>query len=63
MLPQLNQIIDSQCGFKAFPGEVAARIAMDTVEKKFAFDIELLLRWRNGACRVDHQGRRGVDRQ
>ena len=44
MLPQLKEIIDSQCGFKAFPADVAARIVMDSVEKKFAFDIELLLR-------------------
>ena len=44
MLPQLRDIIDSQCGFKAFRGHLAQDLVHDTIEKKFAFDIELLLR-------------------
>lgn len=44
LLPDLNRIVDTQCGFKAFRADVARRIVVDTLEKKFAFDIELLLR-------------------
>ena len=44
LIPQLSPIIDTQCGFKAFRASVAAEIVKDTIEKRFAFDIELLLR-------------------
>ena len=44
MLPQLKEIIDSQCGFKGFPATIVRELVSDTVEKKFAFDIELLLK-------------------
>ncbi|UCH30200.1 MAG: glycosyltransferase, partial [Myxococcales bacterium] len=44
LIPQLSPIVDTQCGFKAFRADVAKRIVTDTVEKRFAFDIELLLR-------------------
>lgn len=44
MLPQLRGIIDSQCGFKGFSGALVSELVQDTVEKQFAFDIELLLR-------------------
>ena len=44
LLPDLDHIVDTQCGFKAFRADVARRIVVDTLEKKFAFDIELLLR-------------------
>jgi len=44
LIPKLSPIIDTQCGFKAFRADVASRIVRDTVEKRFAFDIELLLR-------------------
>ena len=44
LLPELNHVVDTQCGFKAFRADVARRIVVDTLEKKFAFDIELLLR-------------------
>lgn len=36
--------MDTQCGFKAFRADVVANILEDMIEKKFAFDIELLLR-------------------
>ena len=44
MLPQLNFITDTQCGFKAFDSDVVPEITRDMIEKQFAFDIELLLR-------------------
>ena len=40
----LSPIVDTQCGFKAFRADVAKGIVVDPVEKRFAFDIELLLR-------------------
>lgn len=43
LIPQLSPIIDTQCGFKAFRASVAEAIVKDTIEKRFAFDIELLL--------------------
>jgi glycosyltransferase involved in cell wall biosynthesis len=44
MLPQLNYIVDTQCGFKGFRKELVDQIIENLIEKKFAFDIELLLR-------------------
>jgi len=44
MIPNLNYIIDTQCGFKAFESDVVNEIIEDLIEKKFAFDIELLLK-------------------
>lgn len=44
MLPQLSHITDTQCGFKAFAGEIVPDIVSPSFEKKFAFDIELLLK-------------------
>ncbi len=44
LIPLLSPIVDTQCGFKAFRADVAKAIVHDTVEKRFAFDIELLLR-------------------
>ncbi len=44
MLPNLNYIIDTQCGFKAFKTETVKEIINETIEKQFAFDIELLLK-------------------
>ncbi|MCB0917983.1 MAG: hypothetical protein KDC39_05375 [Actinobacteria bacterium] len=44
LLPPLNYLVDTQCGFKAFRADVVANILEDMIEKKFAFDIELLLR-------------------
>ncbi len=43
LIPRLSPIVDTQCGFKAFRADVAKAIVTDTVEKRFAFDIELLL--------------------
>ncbi len=44
LIPALSPIVDTQCGFKAFRADVARRIAFDTLEKRFAFDVELLLK-------------------
>lgn len=44
LIPQLSYIIDTQCGFKAFDANIVNQIIKDTIEKKFAFDIELLLK-------------------
>lgn len=42
----LDDIVDTQCGFKAFSAETARAILPDLLEKKFAFDIELLIKTR-----------------
>jgi glycosyltransferase involved in cell wall biosynthesis len=44
LIPNLGDIIDTQCGFKAFRAEIIPKIIDGLLEKKFAFDIELLLR-------------------
>ena len=44
LIPNLGKIVDTQCGFKAFKADVICEITKDMIEKKFAFDIELLLR-------------------
>ena len=44
LIPNLGDIVDTQCGFKAFRREMVVQIIEDMIEKKFAFDIELLLK-------------------
>ena len=44
MLKRMNYIVDTQCGFKAFRAEIVNKIILNNQEKKFAFDIELLLK-------------------
>ncbi len=44
MIPNLKDIIDTQCGFKAFDAAVIPEISMNNVEYKFAFDVELLIK-------------------
>ncbi len=44
LISNLNYIVDTQCGFKAFKAAIIPEITKDMIEKKFAFDIELLLR-------------------
>jgi hypothetical protein len=44
MLSVLETVVDSQCGFKAFRADVVRQIVLDSVEKRFAFDLELLLK-------------------
>ncbi|UJH68796.1 glycosyltransferase [Allomuricauda sp. SCSIO 65647] len=44
LIPNLGNIVDTQCGFKAFKADVIPYIIDDLIEKKFAFDIELLLK-------------------
>ena len=40
----LPDIVDTQCGFKAFSADSVRAIVPDMIEQKFAFDIELLIR-------------------
>ena len=52
LIAPLGEVVDTQCGFKAFRAEVLPDILSDLIEKRFAFDIELLLRTelrRNGS--------------
>ena len=44
LIPNLEEIIDTQCGFKAFKKEIIVEIIDNLIEQKFAFDIELLLK-------------------
>ena len=43
-ITNLNYVVDTQCGFKAFRADLVRGIIGDMIEKKFAFDIELLLK-------------------
>ena len=44
LLPQLSSIIDTQCGFKMLRASCIDGLTQQMLEKRFAFDIELLLR-------------------
>ena len=44
MIPNLGAIVDTQCGFKAFRANIVLHLIENMLEKKFAFDIELLLK-------------------
>jgi hypothetical protein len=44
LLPALQSIIDTQCGFKFFQAEFVEDLVHASLEKRFAFDLELLLR-------------------
>lgn len=44
ILPEINYLIDTQCGFKAFKRQTVSNIIDDLIESKFAIDIELLLK-------------------
>ncbi|MBW2198448.1 MAG: glycosyltransferase [Deltaproteobacteria bacterium] len=43
LLPQIGEIIDTQCGFKAFKTEILKKILGQMTDKRFSFDMELLL--------------------
>ena len=43
LLPQLGEIIDTQCGFKAFKSDVLKSVLERMTDKRFSFDMELLL--------------------
>lgn len=54
MLAPLGDIVDTQCGFKGFSAHALGEVLLDSIEKQFAFDIELLLRTRlGGQGRID----------
>ena len=44
LISVLPGVIDTQCAFKAFRAEVAREIVLPAIEKKFAFDVELLIK-------------------
>ena len=44
LMHPLHYITDTQCGFKAFTVETVRDVFTDPFEKRFAFDIELLLK-------------------
>ena len=44
LIKPLHDVTDTQCGFKAFKKDILFQILDNLVEKKFAFDIELLLK-------------------
>ena len=43
LLSQIGEIIDTQCGFKAFKAEVLKKVLEQMTDKRFSFDMELLL--------------------
>ncbi len=43
LLPQIGEIIDTQCGFKAFKTEILKNVLDQMTDKRFSFDMELLL--------------------
>jgi hypothetical protein len=43
LLPQLGEVVDTQCGFKAFKAEVLKQVLEHMTDKRFSFDMELLL--------------------
>jgi hypothetical protein len=46
LFPQLADVVDTQCGFKAFSAATVRAITPRMLERRFAFDVELLLRTR-----------------
>jgi hypothetical protein len=44
IITNIDYIVDTQCGFKAFTAPTVRAIVDDLIEKGFAFDIELLLK-------------------
>jgi hypothetical protein len=44
LLPALGEIVDTQCGFKAWRADVVREVIDGAIEKGFAFDVEMLLR-------------------
>ena len=43
LLPQIGEIIDTQCGFKAFKTEILKNVLGQMTDNRFSFDMELLL--------------------
>ena len=44
LIPNLGDLVDTQCGFKAFRAEIIPYVIDAPIATKFAFDIELLLK-------------------
>ena len=47
LISTLPNVIDTQCAFKAFRADIARKILIPAIERKFAFDIELLVKTSN----------------
>ncbi len=58
IIDSLPDVIDTQCGFKGFAAPTLRAILPDMLEKKFAFDIELLIKSRT--LRADGLAQRGI---
>ena len=43
LLPQLGDVVDTQCGFKAFRADTLKKVLERMTDKRFSFDMELLL--------------------
>jgi hypothetical protein len=43
LLPQLGDVVDTQCGFKAFKADTLKKVLERMTDKRFSFDMELLL--------------------
>ncbi len=58
IIDSLPDVIDTQCGFKGFAAATLREILPGMLEKKFAFDIELLIKSRQ--LRPDGLAQRGI---
>jgi hypothetical protein len=72
LLPVLGDVVDTLCGFKAYRAAAARYVVQDTIEKRFAFDIEQLVKLEHARNRsiaivpiawIDRQGAQRLDRQ
>ena len=43
LLPQIGEVVDTQCGFKAFKAEALEKVIELMTNRRFSFDMELLL--------------------
>lgn len=43
LLPQIGEVVDTQCGFKAFKAAALEKVIELMTNKRFSFDMELLL--------------------
>ncbi len=58
LIDSLPEVIDTQCGFKGFAAETVRQILPGMFEKKFAFDLEMLIKSR--LLRADGLAQRGI---
>ena len=51
-IPQLSPIIDTQCGFKIYKGDVARHLYGECITDGFTFDIEIIMRAQREGYRI-----------